>query len=74
MPKSKPRAAPTPAAATSSAAPPMKKQVVKRKAKPPVAVETTTINPEASGDFAEHNMFDNMPKRYKILIPLNFSR
>jgi hypothetical protein len=74
MPKSKPRAAPTPAAATSYAAPPKKKQVVKRKAKPPVVAETTTVDPEAGGNFAEHNVFDNMPERYKILTPLQFAR
>jgi hypothetical protein len=58
MPKSKPRAARTPAAATPSAAPPKNKQVVKQKSKPPVAAETTTVDPEDGGDFAEHNVFD----------------
>jgi hypothetical protein len=55
----------TPAAATPSAAPLKKKQVVKRKAKPPVVPETTTIDPQAAADFAEHNVFDNMTQRYK---------
>jgi hypothetical protein len=58
MPKSKPWAARTPAAATPSATPPKNKQVVKRKSKPSVAVETTTVDPKAGGDFAEHNVFD----------------
>jgi hypothetical protein len=71
-PKSKPWAAPTPAAATSSAAPPKKKQVVKRKAKS--SFETTTVDPEASGDFAEHNMFNSMPERYKVLTPRQYVR
>jgi hypothetical protein len=66
--------APTLAATTPSVALPKKKQVVKRKAKPPVAAETTTIDPEADNDFAEHNMFDNMPERYKVLTPIQFAR
>jgi hypothetical protein len=65
VPKSWPRVAPTPAAAAPSASPPKKKQVIKRKARPPVASETTTIDPQASDHFADHNVFDNMTQRYK---------
>jgi hypothetical protein len=74
MPKSKPRAARTPATATPSAALPKNKQVVKRKSNPPVAAETTTVDPEAGGDFAEHNAFDNMTEMYKSLTSLQFAR
>jgi hypothetical protein len=63
--KSNPRGAPTPTLATPSAAQPKKKQVVKLKAKPPVAPETTTIDPQAINNFADHNVFDNMTRRYK---------
>jgi hypothetical protein len=44
--------------------------VVKQKLKPPVTAKTTTVDPEAGDDFAEHNMFGNMPKMYKILTAL----
>jgi hypothetical protein len=58
MPKSKPLAAQTPAVATPSAGPSKKNQMVKRNLKP---AETTTVDPEADCDFAEHNVLDNMP-------------
>jgi hypothetical protein len=54
-----------PVVAASSAGPPKKKHVVKRKARPPVAPETSTIDPQAGDHFADHNVFDNMTQRYK---------